>query len=184
MTPRRSAPLSAPSYWARSMGSARTAGSGLRAVLAALVALSALAALGPAPFTLVDAARLLKQQGAANSGAADPGEELAGTTVPGRFLVKLRPRAGGTGPAAATQAVRSAARASGVQSRAKRIVKRLSSTARVKLVREFRTAWDGFSLHTEDINSTLAALGQEYEVLSFYPVVSATVRQTLLHRRR
>jgi hypothetical protein len=157
------------------MGTARGARSGLPALLLAVLGLAALLANGPLPCPLADAARLLKQAGGVGAGAAAPDDEALGSVVPGRFLVKLRPRTSSSDAATPSIAARSATRA-GVQSRAKRIVKKLSFKARVKLLREFKTAWDGFSLHTEDINSTLAALEHEYEVLCVYPVVRRRLR--------
>lgn len=106
----------------------------------------------------------------------------AGTeAVPGRFLVRLRsaakkakaPARGAEEPELATPP-RPPRKAGSVSSRTQQIIGRLSrSNRRTQLLREYRSAWEGFCLQTDaaDVDSMLAGLDAEYEVLSVYPVV-------------
>ncbi|KAG2435049.1 hypothetical protein HYH02_012046 [Chlamydomonas schloesseri] len=81
--------------------------------------------------------------------------------LPDRFLVKLRPKSGKL----------STRGSSSVQSRAQQIVGRMrTAKLSVRLTHEFSTAWEGFGLQADDVDSALAALDEEYEVLSIYPV--------------
>ncbi len=95
--------------------------------------------------------------------------------VPGRFLVRLRSAA--SKAQAPDRGVATPPRpprpASSVSSRAQQIVRRLArSDRRTRLLREYKSVWEGFCLQTEDVASTLAGLDAEYQVLSVNPVVS------------
>eukprot|EP00198_Chlamydomonas_reinhardtii_P012308 XP_001701645.1 predicted protein [Chlamydomonas reinhardtii] len=93
--------------------------------------------------------------------AASGVQEVATDVLPDRFLVKLRPKSGKF----------STRGSSNVQSRAQQIVGRLrTAKLAVRLTHEFSTAWEGFGLQADDVDSALAALDEEYEVLSIYPV--------------
>ncbi|KAG2483757.1 hypothetical protein HYH03_017412 [Edaphochlamys debaryana] len=46
-----------------------------------------------------------------------------------------------------------------------------SAKVSARLLQEFSTAWDGFSLQADDVDAALAALDEDFEVLSIFPVV-------------
>ncbi|GLI59930.1 hypothetical protein VaNZ11_001977 [Volvox africanus] len=82
--------------------------------------------------------------------------------VPGRFIVKMRPR----NKSALPQSVGSA------QSRVQAISrgfrkKRLD----VQITQQYSLTFDGFSVQTNNIDDTLMALDDEYDIMSVYPVV-------------
>ncbi|GIL52873.1 hypothetical protein Vafri_8640 [Volvox africanus] len=85
-----------------------------------------------------------------------------GNVVPGRFLVKMRPRTKNALP----QSVGSALSRVQAISRGFR-KKRLD----VQITEQYSVTFDGFSVQTSNIDETLMALDDEYDIMSVYPVV-------------
>ncbi|GLC33512.1 hypothetical protein PLESTB_000083100 [Pleodorina starrii] len=134
------------------------------AVCSVLVVLALCTLAGAVSVDARVSSRAYRSRKLVSSDEVDSGQidSASGDVLPGRFLVKLRPR----------PRTLSTSSMAPVVSRVQAIVRKMrKKRVAVTLTQQYDVAFEGFSLQTDNIDRALALLDEEYEVMSVYPVV-------------